>query len=899
MVNLAESDIHSLKEKATINSEEYTIYNISSLSRYGVDLEKTPFTIRILMENVIRNYDGFLVTQNDVNSVLNWPNRVGEADVPYMPARVVLQDFTGVPLIVDLAAIREKMNDIGGDPNKINPLIPTDLVIDHSIQVDSYGSSDSLQINMKHEYSRNTERYELIKWAQNAFTNFRVVPPGNGIIHQVNLEYLASVVDVRDFRGEKTAVIDTCVGTDSHTTMINGLGILGWGVGGIEAEAVMLGQPYNMLLPEVIGFKLTNELPEGTTATDLVLTVVQMLRQKGVVAKFVEFYGPGLDNLSTPDKATISNMCPEYGATVGFFPIDDSTLSYLRLTGRSENHIKFVEEYAKKNSIFRTSGSPDPIFSDTLSLDMSTVKPSISGPLNPEERVSLVEALERAIEFQEAHISKRSPEAEIRTAEFEYKGENIKLTDGNIVIAAITSCTNTSNPSVMIGSGLLAKYAVEKGLTTKPYVKTSFAPGSLIVTQYMQNLDLEKYLDELGFHTVGYGCTTCIGNSGPLPDVIHNAIVDNDLYSSAVLSGNRNFAGRVHSLTLGNYLASPMLVVAYAIAGRTDINLIEEPLGKGKDGQDVYLKDIWPSQQEIKTAVEKGLNPQMFESNNARILDGDINWQILKAPSSTLFDWKSESTYVRLPPFLDEFNKNPGSPEDIIGARVLVLFDDKISTDHISPAGSIAVESPASKYLQANNIEITDFNSYGSRRGNHEVMMRGTFANVKVKNQLVVGRDGWWTKYLPTDEVDTIFDASRKYIDQNIPLIGIGANQYGQGSSRDWAAKGPALLGMKAVLVKNIERIHRSNLIGMGVLPLQFEDGEGWRELGLDGSEVFDITGITEGLSVLKKLDVKAVRSDGSIISFKVTARLDTEVEIEYFKYKGILNYVLAQMTSE
>lgn len=899
MVNLSESDIHSLKEKTTINSEEFTIYNISSLAKFGLDLEKIPFTIRILMENLIRNYDGFLVTQNDVNSILNWPNRVGEADVPYMPARVVLQDFTGVPLIVDLAAIREKMNEIGGDPGKINPLIPTDLVIDHSIQVDSFGSPDSLQINLEHEYNRNTERYELIKWAQQAFDNFRVVPPGSGIIHQVNLEYLATVVDQRDFKGEKTAVIDTCVGTDSHTTMINGLGILGWGVGGIEAEAVMLGQPYNMLLPEVIGFKLTNELPEGTTATDLVLTIVQMLRQKGVVAKFVEFYGPGLDNLSTPDKATISNMCPEYGATVGFFPIDESTLSYLRLTGRSEEHIQFVQDYAKKNSIFRMSGSRDPEFSDTLELDMSTVKPSISGPLNPEERVSLEDALERAIEYQEAHISKRSTDAEVKTVEFEYNGQNINLTDGNVVIAAITSCTNTSNPSVMIGSGLLAKNAVEIGLTTKPYVKTSFAPGSLVVTQYMQNLDLEKYLDELGFHTVGYGCTTCIGNSGPLPDVIHNAIADNDLYSSAVLSGNRNFAGRVHPLTLGNYLASPMLVVAYALAGRTDIDLTEEPLGKGNNGQDVYLKDIWPSQQEIKTAVEKGLNPQMFKSINSRILDGDINWQILKAPTSTLFDWKPESTYVRLPPFLDEFNTHPGSLEDIIGARILVLFDDKISTDHISPAGNIAVESPASKYLQSNSVKISDFNSYGSRRGNHEVMMRGTFANVKVKNQLVVGKDGWWTKYLPTDEVDTIYDASRKYIDNKVPVIGIGANQYGQGSSRDWAAKGPALLGMKAVIIKNIERIHRSNLIGMGVLPLQFEEGEGWRELGLDGSETFDITGISEGLSVLKKLNVVATKSDGSNISFEVTARLDTEVEIEYFKYKGILNYVLAQLTSE
>ncbi|MHA2099199.1 MAG: aconitate hydratase AcnA [Candidatus Kariarchaeaceae archaeon] len=899
MVNLSESDIISLKEKIKINSEDYNFYNISTLEKFGVDISKLPFSIRVLLENAIRNYDGILVTQEDVNSVINWPNRTGEVDVPFMPARVVLQDFTGVPLIVDLAAMRHKMNEIGGDPNLINPLIPTDLVIDHSVQVDSFGSSDSLQINLKHEYSRNTERYELIKWAQKAFKNFRVVPPGSGIVHQVNLEYLASVVDIREKDGSRTAVIDTCVGTDSHTTMINGLGVLGWGVGGIEAEAVMLGQPYNMLLPEVIGFKLTNELLEGVTATDLVLTVVQMLRQKGVVAKFVEFYGPGLDALSTPDKATISNMCPEYGATVGFFPIDESTLSYLRLTGRSEDHINFVKTYAKENHIFREQGSKDPTFSDTIELDMRTVKSSISGPLNPEELVSLDEALERAIEFQEAHISKRSPNAEIRKVEFDYKGERVELTDGNLVIAAITSCTNTSNPSVMIGSGLVAKKAVELGLQTKPYVKTSFAPGSLIVTQYMQNLDLEKYLEKLGFHTVGYGCTTCIGNSGPLPSEIHKAIVENDLYSSAVLSGNRNFAGRVHSLTLGNYLASPMLVVAYALAGRTDIDLTEEPLGTGKDGQDVYLKDIWPTQQEIKDAVEKGLSPAMFENNYARILDGDINWQVLQAPSSTIFDWKDESTYVRLPPFFDEFSMNPDNPVDIKGARVLVLFDDKISTDHISPAGSIAVESPASKYLQENGVEVANFNSYGSRRGNHEVMMRGTFANVRVKNQLVPGKDGWWTKYLPNNEINTIYDASRNYINNRIPVIGIGSKQYGQGSSRDWAAKGPALLGMKAVLIKNIERIHRSNLIGMGVLPLQFEEGDGWRELGLDGTETFDITGISEGLKPLKKLDVKATKTTGESVSFNVTARLDTEVEIEYFRNKGILNYVLGQLTSE
>ncbi|MHA2249687.1 MAG: aconitate hydratase AcnA [Candidatus Kariarchaeaceae archaeon] len=896
MVEIAEDVIKHVKTKETYGSKDLIVYRIDELKKHGVNIETLPFSIRVLLENVIRNYDGFLVTKDSVNAVANWPKGTGEVDIPYMPARVILQDFTGVPLIVDLAAMRDAMKEQGGDPEKINPLIPTDLVIDHSVQVDSFGSSDSLSINLDYEYNRNGERYKLIKWAQKAFKNFQVVPPGSGIVHQVNLEYLAKVVDIREFRGEQTAIVDTLVGTDSHTTMINGLGVLGWGVGGIEAEAVMLGQPYYMLLPEVIGFKLMGELPEGTTATDLVLTVVEMLRKKGVVGKFVEFFGPGLTNLSLPDRATISNMAPEYGATMGFFPVDEVTLSYMRLTGREDEHIDFVRNYTKQLNLFRETDCPDPIFSDTLELDMRTVKPSIAGPHNPDELVSLEDALERVIEFQENHISQRSKEASIHTAHVKYNGDEFDLTDGNLVIAAITSCTNTSNPSVLIGAGLLAKNAVNAGLKVKPYVKTSFAPGSLVVTEYMKNLGLDKYLEQLKFHTVGYGCTSCIGNSGPLPKAIEEAIKQEDLYVTSVLSGNRNFPGRVHQLTRGNFLASPMLVVAYALAGRTDLNLTTESLGKGKEGQEVYLKDIWPSQQEIQDAVTKGLNPQMFVLNYSRIFDGDISWQSMDAPQSTLFDWDPKSTYARLPPFFDSFTLTPEKFEDIRDARVLLLLDDKISTDHISPAGVIAIDSPASKYLQEHEVEVKDFNSYGSRRGNHEVMMRGTFANVRVNNQLVPDKEGWWSKYLPEDQIMTTYDASRKYIENRIPVIGLGAKQYGQGSSRDWAAKGPALLGMRAVIVKDIERIHRSNLVGMGVLPLQFEEGQGWRELGLDGSEKFDIQGISEGLVPLKKLHVVARKSDGSIIEFDVTARIDTEVEIEYYRFGGILNYVLAQL---
>ncbi len=896
MVIVSKEIVEKTKKLAVYGGKKINVYQLNLLSEIDLNIDKLPFSIRILLENALRNFDDFLVTTEDINTIANWPANTGKLAIPYMPSRAILQDFTGVPLIVDLAAMRDAMKKHGGDAQKINPLIPTDIVIDHSVQVDSYGSKESLAINLDLEYQRNSERYNLIKWAQKAFKNFRVVPPGSGIVHQVNLEHLAKVVDIREFRGEPTAVVDTVIGTDSHTTMINGLGVMGWGAGGIEAEAVMLGQPYYMLLPEVIGFKLTGQLPEGTTATDLVLTVVKMLRKKGVVGKFVEFFGPGLFSLSLPDRATIANMAPEYGATMGFFPVDDVTLEYMRLTGRSEDHISFVREYLINQNLFLNKDSPFPTFSDTLELDMSEVKPSIAGPHNPDELVSLEEALERVIEYQENHISQRSKGAEIRTSTIELEGETVKLTDGNIVIAAITSCTNTSNPFVLIGAGLLAKRAVELGLKIKPYVKTSFAPGSLVVTDYMRKLGLDKYLEELGFHTVGYGCTSCIGNSGPLKEQIEEAIKSEDLYVTSVISGNRNFPGRVHQLTLGNFLASPILVVAYALAGKTDINLLEDVIAEGKDGNPIYLKDLWPTQEEINEAVERGVNPDMFTYQYSRIFDGDIKWQALDAPKTILFDWREDSTYARHPPFFERFTKDPHELKDIVDARVLMLLDDKVSTDHISPAGAIAKESPAAKYLLDNNVKESDFNTYGSRRGNHEVMMRGTFANIRVKNQIVPGKDGWWSKFIPDDEVMSIFDASRKYLEHNISVIGIGSEQYGQGSSRDWAAKGPALLGMKAVLVKSIERIHRSNLIGMGILPLQFEEGQGWRELGLNGTELYSITGIAEGLTPLKKLEVCAKRSDSTEVNFKVITRIDTAVEIEYYRYGGILNYVLAQL---
>lgn len=909
MSHVGKESIQKTKMKRDFGLGEVVYYSLPKLEELGlVELDKLPFSIRIFLENVLRNFDGRLITEEAVNAYANWPKGQSELDVPFMPSRVVLQDFTGVPLLVDLADMRDALKEQGGDPSKINPLIPTDLVIDHSVQVDHYGTPEACQLNLDKEYERNIERYKLIKWAQGSFKDMRVVPPGNGIVHQVNLEFLSSVVDIRDFRSEKTVVIDTVVGTDSHTTMINGLGVVGWGVGGIEAEAVMLGQPYYLILPEVIGIKLTGELREGATATDLVLTITQMLRKKGVVGKFVEYFGPGLSNLSVPDRATISNMCPEYGATLSYFPIDEATLAYLRLSGRDPKKIEFIEKYARYQRIFRTDDTPDPVFTEVLELDLSTVEPSLSGPRNPEERVNLSDVKDRVNIFIDELVKERDSAAVSQqstidengriTTTFELENITMELKDGDVVIAAITSCTNTSNPSVMVGAGLLAKKAVEAGLSVKPYVKTSCAPGSRVVTEYLRRLDLEKYLEALKFHTVGYGCTTCIGNSGPLKQPITQAIQDNDLYVTAVLSGNRNFSGRVHSLTRGNFLASPLLVIAYALAGTTNIDLTKDPLGFNADGKAVYLKDIWPSQKEIREAIEQGVTPEMYKNEYANILEGDLAWQMIDSAPSVLFNWDPKSTYVRRPPYFTGFKPGKKSPQDIKNASVLVMASEKVSTDHISPAGAIAADSPAGRYLQSQGVVPKEFNTYGSRRGNHEVMMRGTFGNVRLRNQLVPGKEGWWTKYHPTNEVMPIFDAAMKYKETNVPTIILGATQYGQGSSRDWAAKGPLLQGVKAVIVKAYERIHRSNLIGMGILPLEFEPGEGWQELGLDGTESFNITGLKEGLKPGMKAQVTAYKTNGSKIEFSARVRLDTPIEIEYYLYGGILQYVVSQLVA-
>ncbi|MFX0091002.1 MAG: aconitate hydratase AcnA, partial [Candidatus Hodarchaeota archaeon] len=791
------------------------------------------------------------------------------------------------------------------DPEKINPHIPTDLVVDHSVQVDYYGTPQACQLNLDKEYQRNIERYKLIKWAQGSFKGMRVVPPGNGIVHQVNLEYLSPVIDIREFRGEKTAVIDTVVGTDSHTPMINGLGVVGWGVGGIEAEAVMLGQPYYLILPEVIGVKFTGELREGVTATDLVLSITEMLRKKGVVGKFVEYFGSGLSNLSVPDRATISNMCPEYGATLGFFPIDEATIAYLRLTGRDPKHIEFIEKYAKAQKIFRTDNTPDPIYTEILELDLSTVESSLSGPRNPEERIGLSGVKDRVNHHIDELIKIRKPPVTDESivgengrikATFEFENKIIELQDGDVVIAAITSCTNTSNPSVMVGAGLLAKKAVEAGLSIKPYVKTSCAPGSRVVTEYLRRLDLEKYLEKLNFHTVGYGCTTCIGNSGPLKQPIAETIQKNDLYVTAILSGNRNFPGRVHALTRGNFLASPLLVIAYALAGTINIDLTRDPLGYNADDKPVYLKDIWPSQKEIREAIEQGVTPDLFKTEYDNILDGDISWQMIDSDASTLFNWNPKSTYIRRPPYFEDFKPGKKPPKDIENARVLVMASEKVSTDHISPAGAITKDSPAGRYLLNQGVEVQDFNTYGSRRGNHEVMVRGTFANVRLRNQLVPDKEGWWTKYHDSGETMPIFDVAMKYKANNIPAIILGSVQYGQGSSRDWAAKGPLLQGVKVVIAKAYERIHRSNLIGMGILPLEFEPKEGWKELKLDGTERFSITGLSHELKPGMTAFVTAHKVDGSKIEFSVKVRLDTPIEIEYYQHGGILHYVVSHL---
>ena len=871
---------------------EMTYYRLGLLEEEGlVNLSALPFSIRVLVENALRNLDGYLVTENDVMAAANWsPNSQSPKEFPFMPARVLMQDFTGVPAVVDLAAMRSAMARNGGDYRKVNPIVPVDLVIDHSVQVDYYGTPSAFRMNVEREFERNQERYTFLRWAQNAFDNFTLVPPGTGIVHQVNLEYLASVVTAGQSEGGPVAFPDTVVGTDSHTTMINGLSVLGWGVGGIEAEAVVLGQPYYMQLPEVIGFNLTGALKEGVTATDLVLTVVQMLRQRGVVEKFVEFYGSGLSNLPLPDRATIANMAPEYGATCGFFPVDATTLEYLRGTGRDPAQVELVEQYARAQGLFHTDDTPDPVYTDSLHLDMSEVTPSLAGPRRPHDRVVLSNVRD---DFH-AIFGPRGEEADL-----EIDGQKASIGSGDVVIAAITSCTNTSNPSVMVGSGLIAKKAVELGLNRKPWVKTSLAPGSQVVTDYMDSAGLTPYLEQLGFQNVGYGCTTCIGNSGPLPDPVSKAIGDSDLAVAAVLSGNRNFEGRVHSEVKANYLASPMLVVAYALAGTVDIDLNNDPLGQDGQGNPVYLQDIWPSQQEIRETIATSLNPDMFRDRYSNVSTGPEEWSTLPAPEGDLYQWDPESTYIQEVPFFSNIGDDVQETTDILAARVLVMVGDSITTDHISPAGAIPLSRPAGQFLVDKGIQQRDFNTYGARRGNHEVMMRGTFGNVRLRNQLTPDKEGDWSVYFPEDEMTSIFEAGEKYQASGIPTIVIAGKEYGAGSSRDWAAKGPNLLGVRAALAESFERIHRSNLIGMGLLPLQFKPGENAASLGLTGRETFDVTGIAGGITPGQDVQIHAVGDDGSSVDFAVTCRIDTQVEVDYHRNGGVLHTVLRRMLRE
>ena len=873
-----------------VGDKTYKIYSLAKLeSRYGASISRLPFSIRILLENVLRNLDGETVTERHVESLANWdPSNAEAKEIPYNPARVILQDFTGVPCVVDLAAMRSVVEKKGGDPSLVNPIVPVDLVIDHSVQVDYFASGDAFGKNVEVEYERNRERYTFLKWAQGSFDNFRVVPPGTGIVHQVNLECLASVVVSKQVDSESVAYPDTLVGTDSHTTMINGLSVMGWGVGGIEAEACMLGQPLYMLIPDVIGFRLTGRLSQGVTATDLVLTVTEMLRKKGVVGKFVEFFGPGVSNLALSDQATIANMAPEYGATMGFFPVDSETLRYLETTGRNDA-AALVEAYTKEQKMFRTDDAEDPVYTDTLELDISTVEPSLAGPSRPQDRISLGDMKSSYNENLEARGLAANGDAS--------RASN-GISDGSVVIAAITSCTNTSNPSVMVGAGLFAKKAVERGLTVSPYVKTSLAPGSRVVTDYLNAAGLTPYLEELGFGLVGYGCTTCIGNSGPLPDDVDAAIRENDLTCAAVLSGNRNFEGRVHPLVKFAYLASPPLVVAFAIAGKVGIDLYTEPLGVGSDGDEVYLKDIWPTQQEIIDTVSQSITPEIFNNQYSRVFEGDETWKSLSAPQSDIYEWDTESTYIQEPPFFDDFPLEPEDPEDIENANVLALLGDSITTDHISPAGSIPKDGPAGGYLISKGVTQRTFNSFGSRRGNHEVMIRGSFANIRIRNKMVGGKEGGLTVHVPTGEEMSIYEASSRYMSDGTDLVVIGGKEYGTGSSRDWAAKGTALLGARCVIAESFERIHRSNLVGMGVLPLQFEEGESAESLGLTGFETFSISGISEDLYPGKQMTVTVTDTDGGQREFHATCRLDTPVEVEYYRNGGILQTVLRQMIS-
>jgi len=875
------------------------IYRLSKLEDLGLtSVGALPYSIRVLLESVLRNCDGFVVTRADVERLAAWrPEADAKVEVPFMPARVVLQDFTGVPAVVDLAAMRSAMRRLGGDPGKINPLIPVDLVIDHSIQVDYAGTSDALELNAALEFQRNRERYELLRWAQKAFADFRVIPPAVGIIHQVNLEYLAKGVFLREDEAGPVALPDTVVGTDSHTTMINGLGVLGWGVGGIEAEAVMLGQPLYMLAPQVVGVELVGELPPGATATDLVLTITQMLRKEGVVGKFVEYFGPAVAGLKVADRALVANMAPEYGTTAGFFPIDDRTLAYLRETGRSEAEVDLVERYAKEQQLFRAGGARIPAYSNTLLLDLGAVEPSLAGPKRPQDRVPLGKAKRAFRDALRAPVEKRgfglSDEQAAATTPV---AGGPSIGHGAVVIAAITSCTNTSNPDVMIAAGLVAKRAVEKGLTVPPHVKTSLAPGSRVVTDYFRKTGLDRFLDELGFQTVGYGCMTCIGNSGPLAEPVAEAIVRGNLVAASVLSGNRNFEGRVHPLVKANYLASPPLVVAYALAATVDVDLTTDPLGVGSDGQAVYLRDIWPTGEEVRAAVAEAIDPALFGAEYERSMESNDRWNRIAVAESELFPWDQRSTYIQEPPFLVDLAPQPGLIRPIVGARVLVALGDSVTTDHISPAGAIKADGPAGQYLQSLGVKPKDFNSFGSRRGNDRVMTRGTFANIRIRNLLAPGTEGGVTRHLPDGELMSIYDAAMKYREEGVPLLVLAGVEYGAGSSRDWAAKGTYLLGVRAVIASGYERIHRSNLVGMGVLPLELPPNQSWESLGLRGDETFDIPGLGDAITPGCRLTVKAASSGGRTVEFPVTVRIDTPVELEYYRNGGILQTVLRKL---
>lgn len=906
--------VDSLNSLRTLEvaGKTYHYYSLPEAAKSLGDLGKLPMSLKVLLENLLRWEDDNTVTGDDLKALANWlKTRSSEREIQYRPARVLMQDFTGVPAVVDLAAMRDAMAKAGGDPQKINPLSPVDLVIDHSVMVDKFASQSAFAQNVEIEMERNGERYAFLRWGQNAFDNFRVVPPGTGICHQVNLEYLGRTVWTKDEDGRTYAFPDTLVGTDSHTTMINGLGVLGWGVGGIEAEAAMLGQPVSMLIPEVIGFKLTGKLKEGITATDLVLTVTQMLRKKGVVGKFVEFYGDGLADLPLADRATIANMAPEYGATCGFFPVDDITLGYLRLSGRPEDAVKLVEAYSKAQGLWREKGH-EPVFTDSLQLDMGDVEASLAGPKRPQDRVALGQVSQAFDDFLGLQIKPASTEegrllseggggaavgaaAQTGEADYQHDGHTYRLKNGAVVIAAITSCTNTSNPSVMMAAGLLAKKALEKGLQRKPWVKSSLAPGSKVVTDYFRAAGLTRYLDELGFDLVGYGCTTCIGNSGPLLDPIEKAVQQADLTVASVLSGNRNFEGRVHPLVKTNWLASPPLVVAYALAGTVRTDLTKDPLGTGKDGQPVYLKDIWPTQQEIADAVQK-VDTAMFHKEYAEVFQGDEKWRAIQVPDAKTYTWQGDSTYIQHPPFFEHIAEAPPKVEDIQGASILAVLGDSVTTDHISPAGNIKKDSPAGRYLSEHGVAYADFNSYGSRRGNHEVMMRGTFANIRIKNEMLGGEEGGNTLYVPTGDKLAIYDAAMRYQKDGTPLVIVAGKEYGTGSSRDWAAKGTNLLGVKAVIAESFERIHRSNLVGMGVLPLQFKDGQDRKALKLTGKEVLSISGLSGQLKPHMNLKVTVKREDGSQDNFEVLCRIDTQNEVEYFKAGGILHYVLRSL---